>query len=126
MLKFAAHAPTRYREVVLTVSKSGLTFNNAQNTEESFPVIGQTISHYLILSKIGEGGMGAVYVAEETLLGRRVAVKSLKVSSAQAHKSFRTRFLREARARRYSITHTSQPSTTTARQKLGNRSSSWS
>ncbi|HEU4931406.1 MAG TPA: tetratricopeptide repeat protein [Pyrinomonadaceae bacterium] len=61
-------------------------------------MIGQTISHYRILSKIGEGGMGAVYVAEDTLLGRRVAVKSLKVPSAQAHKSFRTRFLREARA----------------------------
>jgi len=42
--------------------------------------------------------MGTVYVAEDTVLGRRVAVKSLKVPSAQAHKSFRTRFLREARA----------------------------
>jgi serine/threonine protein kinase/lipopolysaccharide biosynthesis regulator YciM len=61
-------------------------------------VIGQTISHYRILSKIGEGGMGTVYVAEDTLLGRRVAVKSLKVPSAQAQKSFHTRFLREARA----------------------------
>ena len=61
-------------------------------------MIGQTISHYRILSKIGEGGMGAVYVAEDTVLGRRVAVKSLKVPAAQAHKSFRTRFLREARA----------------------------
>ena len=61
-------------------------------------MIGQTISHYRILSKIGEGGMGTVYVAEDTVLGRRVAVKSLKVPSEQAHKSFRTRFLREARA----------------------------
>lgn len=61
-------------------------------------MIGQTISHYRILSKIGEGGMGTVYVAEDTVLGRRVAVKSLKVPAAQAHQSFRTRFLREARA----------------------------
>ena len=61
-------------------------------------MIGQTISHYRILSKIGEGGMGTVYVAEDTVLGRRVAVKSLKVPAGQAHKSFHTRFLREARA----------------------------
>ena len=42
--------------------------------------------------------MGAVYVAEDTLLERRVAVKSLKVPSTPAQKHFRTRFLREARA----------------------------
>ena len=42
--------------------------------------------------------MGTVYVAEDTVLGRRVAVKSLKVPAGQAHKSFHTRFLREARA----------------------------
>jgi tetratricopeptide (TPR) repeat protein len=61
-------------------------------------VIGQTISHYRILSKIGEGGMGTVYVAEDILLGRQVAVKSLKVPATPAQKHFRTRFLREARA----------------------------
>jgi tetratricopeptide (TPR) repeat protein/tRNA A-37 threonylcarbamoyl transferase component Bud32 len=61
-------------------------------------VIGQTISHYRILSKIGEGGMGTVYVAEDILLERQVAVKSLKVPSTPAQKHFRTRFLREARA----------------------------
>ena len=42
--------------------------------------------------------MGTVYVAEDTLLGRRVAVKSLKLSSVPGQKRFRTRFLREARA----------------------------
>jgi serine/threonine protein kinase/lipopolysaccharide biosynthesis regulator YciM len=61
-------------------------------------VIGETVSHYRILSKLGEGGMGTVYVAEDTLLGRRVAVKSLKLGSAPGQKRFRTRFLREARA----------------------------
>lgn len=57
----------------------------------------QTVIHnYRILSLIGEGGMGEVYLAEETLLGRQVAIKVL--SSAATHDpQFRQRFVNEAR-----------------------------
>src|ERR1035438_2440622 len=59
-------------------------------------MIGQTVSHYRILSNLGHGGMGVVYVAEDTHLGRRVAVKFSNASPENIQ--FRARFLREARA----------------------------
>lgn len=60
-------------------------------------MIGRTISHYRILEKLGEGGMGVVYLAEDVLLGRRVAIKTLH-SRTGKDQQFRARFLREARA----------------------------
>ena len=60
-------------------------------------MIGRTISHYRIVEKLGEGGMGVVYIAEDTHLGRRVAFKTLTARGAD-NQHFRARFLQEARA----------------------------
>jgi eukaryotic-like serine/threonine-protein kinase len=61
------------------------------------PSIGSRLGHYLLLGKLGSGGMGEVYLAEDTKLNRRVALKFLRQDVVQTRES-RARFMREARA----------------------------
>ena len=60
-------------------------------------MIGQSIAHYKILEKLGAGGMGEVYLAEDTKLNRKVALKFLS-ERLSADPEFKARFHHEAQA----------------------------
>jgi serine/threonine protein kinase/lipopolysaccharide biosynthesis regulator YciM len=59
-------------------------------------IVGQTISHYRILEKLGQGGMGEVFLAEDQKLGRKVAIKFLPAEIAGDERA-KQRLMREAR-----------------------------
>lgn len=60
-------------------------------------LVAKTISHYKIISQLGAGGMGEVYLAEDTRLGRKVALKRLSASLIADEQALR-RFAQEAKA----------------------------
>jgi len=75
------------------------TFESDNDRTQSYTVLpaGTLISHYKIIEKIGSGGMGEVYLAEDSELKRKVALKFLPLQYA-SDENFKTRFKREAQA----------------------------
>ena len=78
-----------------SVPESGLAY--AKLVKSPLPMVGNTISHYEVLEKLGAGGMGVVYKARDTQLGRFVAIKVL-IAGTAGSLDRRDRFIQDARA----------------------------
>ena len=108
-LRDALGEPADEPRYVETVARRGYRFlGDVERVDEPQPIVlpvatnndlsGKTISHYRILDKLGAGGMGVVYQAEDLKLGRMVALKFLPCPIGELPESMIRRFEHEARA----------------------------
>ena len=75
----------------------GLTSQGGKSTPPADALLGQALGSFRVISLLGEGGMGRVYLAEHVLIGRRAAIKVLAAEIAD-NEDFVSRFFTEARA----------------------------
>src|ERR1700733_3328007 len=79
------------------MTSRGASMDPQQGPPQSDLLIGQTVGNYLVTQKLGEGGMGSVYLAEHPTIGKKVALKVLHAEFA-SNPEVAERFFTEAKA----------------------------